>query len=278
MSLLIDMLQGVLVLTALAVLFALASGAIVTDLVKMTNLKDKRIGWILFVLLNLGAGMVFWLAHDSFKVARSGLVKGETVYGVHKYDEEINEILQNQIWLISVILFFLYSWTFVWLLSISDFSLLEAKQKPIAIFLIATLIISFYGLNKSKKNLNEQARAYSVSHVFDLCKDAQKTLNEMESALNSNKDYTWMYEQIRSGRENLVFTAYQIERQSEHLSESFYGEYATQLEDRVNFVAEQASDTFIAKVLPDLYLTFDQDVIYSLMFKEDFRCEDWDTS
>lgn len=61
-SLLIDMLQGVVILAALAVAFAMTSGSIISNLVKMTNLKDKRFSWVLFAIFNLSVGLVFFVS------------------------------------------------------------------------------------------------------------------------------------------------------------------------------------------------------------------------
>jgi hypothetical protein len=276
MSLLIDMLQGVVVLVLLGVGFVMVVGVIIDNLQKTFDFKDHRIGWVLFFILNLAVGIVIWLANSKFLPARSGLTKSESINLAHDYDRDINEILQNQIWLIGTVLFFFSSWFTLRIFGGDNPSTLKELQKPIALCLVSTLAISFFGLTESKRRLNEQAGKHSISHISKMCKDAQTTLNEMGNALDSNMDYASIYEEIRSGKEDLVFIASQVSIQTKYLPNSYSGIITNNLEERIIVIAEQANDVLISKILWDMYTTYPQDENSSVMFQEDFKCDYFD--
>jgi hypothetical protein len=249
---------------------------------KSVNAGKKRLFLAVTFVAYLGMGALLLRANSQFQVARSGLDVNKSNYTEYlsiDFERQINSILQNQIWLIASIYFFLFSLSLVWLFRVGFNTGFDEAKKLISIFLVATLAFAFYGLNRSENQLRSQAVDFSIDQTYVLCSFAQNTLNDMESSLNSSDSYRDMYESINFGRNELEMLSYQIELQSEYLSETaVWGHYSEILSESILRHSNEASDALLSTILEDLYASSNPASIYGLMMDADYGCEDWDVS
>lgn len=282
MSLLINLLQGALGLTILSFGFTYVVMFILDKFDKSVNAGKKRLFLAVTFVAYLGMGAFLLRANSQFQVARSGLDVNKSNYTEYlsiDFERQINSILQNQIWLIASIYFFLFSLSLVWLFRVGLNTGFDEAKKLISIFLVATLAFAFYGLNRSENQLRSQAVDFSIDQTYVLCSFAQNTLNDRESSLNSSDSYRDMYESINFGQNELEMLSYQIERQSEYLSETaVWGHYSEILSESILKHSNEASDALLSTILEDLDASSNPASIYGLMMDADYGCEDWDIS
>jgi hypothetical protein len=245
---------------AVAIVFGFGFGLLMLKVIgRKTDAGIFR--WSFVVLLNIFLGWLIYMANEEFVDARSGLT-------VEYYQYELDANLMNQIALISSIFFFVVSWALVLLWD----SNLNAVYKWAGLSLVAYLIIAIFALSISENRLSAQANSLAIKEVEALCKIAQTSLDEMDQAIKSNRDFSSIYSNIRSGSENLSYASSQIRYASPFLSDLSDQMMADWLADHLVSIEESADSVFIDKVVSDSDYRFEDDPRSYNWFKEDLSC------
>lgn len=217
--------------------------------------------WSIVFLMNILAGWLIYMDNEGFVEARSGLT-------VEYYQYELDGNLMNQISLISSVLFFVISWAVVLLADASA----DKALKRAGLSIVATIVISILILNFSENRLSVQANSYAMKDVEELCKIAQTSLDEMDLAIKSNRDFASTYSFIRSGSENLSYAASQIGYASPFLTDYSDRMMANWLAEKLVSIRESSDKVFINKVISDSDYSFESDSQSYDWFKEDLSC------
>jgi len=249
-----------LIQIAVAIAFALGFGLLMLKVIG--SKADAGIfNWSFVALMNIFVGWLIYNFNEGFVDARSGLT-------VEYYQYELDGNLMNQIALISSVFFFVVSWAIVLLPDSNAYTVF----KRAGLSLVASLIIVIFMLNISENRLSVQANSLAIKDVEALCKIAQTSLDEMDQAIKSNRDFSSIYSDIRSGSENLSYAASQISYASPFLTDFSDRMMSNWLAKQLVSIEESADSVFIDKVISDSDYSFEDDAQWFNWFKEDLSC------
>ena len=249
-----------LIQIAVAIAFGFGFGLLMLKVIG--SKKDAGIfRWSFVVLINIFLGWMICLTNEGFVDARSGLT-------VEYYQYELDGNLMNQIALISSIFFFVVSWAIVLVWE----SNLDTVFKWAVLGLVAYLIIAIFALSINENRLSAQANSLAIKEVEALCKIAQTSLDEMDEAIKSNRDFSSIYSNIRSGGENLSYASSQIRYASPFLSNLSDQMMADWLADHLVLIKDSSESVFIDKVISDSDNRFEDDPRSYNWFNEDLSC------
>lgn len=247
-------------LIGLAVVFAFGFGLLMLKVI-YSKANARTLHWSLLVLINIFVGWLIYIFNEGFLEARSGLTE-------ESYHYELDGVLMNQIALISSVFFFVVSWAMVLLQDSKE----DKVFKRAGLSLIAAIVIAIFMLNISENRLSVQANSFATKEIEGLCKSEQTSLDEMDLAIKSNRDFSSIYSVIRSSSKNLSFAAIQIGIASPHLTGYVDQMMADSLVKLLVSIEESADSVFIDKVTSDSDYSFEDDPRSYNWFKEDLSC------